>query len=182
MSRRIARPYATALFEVVKRQGLDALRAAEHELAVGAAVLAAEPELVRVLEVPAVPLTKKRELVALLARELGARPETSRLLAVMAEHIRLRLLPEVVAALRELNDRREGLVRGRVEVPVALTASQTQALSAALTRVLASRVELETAVRPDLLAGFVVRVGSQVFDGSLAAQLRRFAAEAAARS
>jgi F0F1-type ATP synthase delta subunit len=41
------------------------------------------------------------------------------------------------------------------------------------------RIELDAKVREELLAGFIVRVGSRVFDGSLLAQVRRFASSAA---
>lgn len=182
MSRRVARPYAAALFEVLKQDEIKTLRTAEHQLAAAAAVLAGEPDLLRVFEVPSVTPAKKRELVTVLADKLGAAPQVSRLLQIMAEHVRLRLLPDVVTTFRGMIDRREGVVRGRVETATALTEPQREALVAALSAVAGGRVELEAAVRPAILAGFVIRVGSQVFDGSLVAQLRRFASAAAARS
>jgi F0F1-type ATP synthase delta subunit len=42
----------------------------------------------------------------------------------------------------------------------------------------AARVQLDVKVREELLAGFVVRVGSRVFDGSVLGRVRRFAASA----
>ena len=182
MSRRIARPYAAALFEVLKREGVPAMRACELELAAVAAVFEKAPELLRVFEVPSVPLGKKRELISEIARGFGVRNESARLLVAMTEHVRLRFLPEIVASFRDLVDRREGVILGRVEGPVALSAEQTQALQAALARTFGARVEFETQMRPELLAGFIVRIGSLILDGSLAAQLRRFAAQTAGRS
>jgi F-type H+-transporting ATPase subunit delta len=182
LSRRIARPYAAALFEVLKREEVAALRAAEGELAQVLAVFSQVPELLRVFEVPAVPPAKKRELLAAVVSGLGLRGPVARLLGALAEHMRLRFLGEVVEAFRALVDRREGVTRGQVETPAALADDQKNALADALAALTGAHVELAAMVRPELLAGFVVRMGSQVFDGSLAAQLRRFAAEAAARS
>jgi F-type H+-transporting ATPase subunit delta len=182
LSRRIARPYAAALFEVLKREEIAGLRAAEGELAQIAAVFAQLPELYRAFEVPAVPPASKRELLAAIASGLGLRPPVARLLGALADHMRLRFLGEVLDAFRALVDRREGVVRGRVETPVPLAEDQRIALADALATLTGARVELAATMKPELLAGFVVRMGSQVFDGSLAAQLRRFAAEAAARS
>jgi F-type H+-transporting ATPase subunit delta len=182
VSRRIARPYAAALYEVLKREEVVGLRAAEGELAQVLAVFQQEPELLRVFEVPAVPPAKKRELLATIVSGLGLKSPAARLLGALAEHVRLRFLGEVLDAFRALVDRREGVVRGQVETPVALSEQQQKALEAALATLTGARVELGATVRAELLAGFVVRMGSQVFDGSLAAQLRRFAAEAAARS
>ncbi len=180
MSRRVARPYAVALLEVAGREGVPALRQIEGQLATGAELFRAEPQLLRVFEVPSVPPAAKRRLVDAVAESLVLRPVARRLLVALAHHVRLRFLGEVVEVFRELVDRREGIVRGRVEVPVQPTPQQVEALARALTALLGARVELDGRVRPELLAGFVVRVGSRVFDGSLLAQVRRFASEAAA--
>ncbi len=179
MSRRVARPYAVALYEVTRREGIPALREIERQLASVADLFARESGLVRVFEVPSVAPAAKHELVATIARALALRPESHRMLVALAAHVRLRFLPEVVQMFRELVDRAEGIVRARAELPVAPRPEQVEALQQALARLFASRVELDTMVKPELLAGFVVQVGSQVFDGSLAAQLRRFAAAAA---
>lgn len=179
MSRRVARPYAVALYEVTHREGVPALREIQRQLAAVAELFERESGLVRVFEVPSVAPAVKRELVATIARALALRPEAHRLLIALETHVRLRFLPEVVQMFRELVDRAEGIVRARAELPVAPRPEQVEALRQALARLFASRVELDTKVRPELLAGFVVQVGSQVFDGSLAAQVRRFAAAAA---
>ncbi|MBZ5587443.1 MAG: ATP synthase F1 subunit delta [Acidobacteriia bacterium] len=179
MSRRVARPYAVALLEVTARESVPALRQIEGQLATVVELFRAEPELVRVFEVPSVAPAAKRRLVDTVAESLALRPEVHRLLIALSHHVRLRFLGEVVEVFRELVDRREGIVRGLVEVPVQPTPQQVEALARALTSLLGARVELGAKVRPDLLAGFVVRVGSRVFDGSLLAQVRRFASGAA---
>ena len=179
MSRRIARPYAAALLQVLAGEGIDALRAAEGELDAVAAVLARTPGLLRVFEVPSVSPADKRSLIGTISKSLGVRAEVARLLVVMTEHLRLRILHEIVGAFRELVDRKVGLLRGRLEVAVAPQPTQVQALAAALSAQLGARVVIETELKPELLAGFVVRVGSLVFDGSLDAELKRFAAQAA---
>jgi F-type H+-transporting ATPase subunit delta len=79
-----------------------------------------------------------------------------------------------VAFFRELVDRKEGIVRGRVEVPSGPDGKQVAALERALAAALGVRIELDAKVREELLGGFIVRVGSRVFDGSLLGQVRRF--------
>ena len=180
MSRRVARPYAAALFQVMEKQGLTVLRQVEDQLAAVAEVFRREPELVRVFEVPSVTLASKRALLDSIGSALALRPETRRLLSALAQHVRLRYLGEVASAFRDQVDRKDGVVRGRVELAVSPSPAQVEALTAAFQRLFASRVELETVVRGELLAGFVVRVGSRVFDGSLLAQVRHFAVSAAA--
>lgn len=179
MSRRIARPYATALFQVVEKQDPSALRPVQGQLERIADVLAREPRVLRVFEVPGVPPATKRALLDTLGRTLELRVETRRMLAALAQHFRMRSLGEVAAAFRDLVDRREGVQRGRVELPVPPGPRELDALSTALAALSGSRIELESRVRPELLAGFIVRIGSRVYDGSLRAQLARFTAAAA---
>jgi F-type H+-transporting ATPase subunit delta len=177
VSRRIARPYATALFKVLEKQGVPALREVEGQLAGVADVLRAMPELERAFEVPQVTPATKQRLLAEVGKALGLRTETRRLLAALEQHYRLRFMADVAAAFRALVDRKEGVARAAVELPLAPTPEQLAALAATLGRLLGARVELESKVRPELLAGFVVRVGSTIYDGSLRTQLRRFARE-----
>ena len=139
------------------------------------------PELARAFEVPSVTPATKRRLLEAIGKALGLRVETRRLLAALEQHYRLRFMPDVVAAFRALVDRKDGMARASVELPAAPTAEQLAALTATLGTLLGTRVELESRVRPELLAGFVVRVGSTVYDGSLRTQLRRFAREGGQR-
>ena len=175
MSRRIARPYAAAMFKVIEKQGIPVLRQVEAELAAVAELLRTQPALLRAFEVPAVPPAKKQQLLLAIGKELHLRVETQRLLAALEQHFRLRFVADVVAAFRALIDRKDNMARAAVELPVPATAEQLKALAATLGTLLGTRVELESKVRPDLLAGFVVKVGSTVYDGSLRTQLRRFA-------
>ena len=175
MSRRVARPYATALFQVTQKEGLAALREVEEQLAAVAELFRLMPELVRVFEVPSVSPAAKLGLINTIAKTLSLRVEAQRMLVALEHHMRLRHLDEVVAFFRGLVDRKEGVVRGRVELPVPARQDQVAELAKALAELLDTRVELDVKLREELLAGFVVRVGSRVFDGSVLGQLRRFA-------
>jgi F-type H+-transporting ATPase subunit delta len=179
VSRRVARPYAVALFEVTQKEGVRALREIEGHLASVSELLGRAPDLLRVFEVPSVPPAIKRELVSTIAKTLSLRPEAHRMLIALQHHVRLRYLDEVVAFFRGLVDRKEGIVRGRLELPSPPAGREVAELERALAQTLGARIELDTKIREELLAGFVVRVGSRVFDGSLLAQVRRFAASAA---
>jgi F-type H+-transporting ATPase subunit delta len=178
MSRRIARPYAAALFEVVTRKEVDKLHSIQEELETLVQIFAREPRLVRIFEVPSVTPAQRRQVLQALASAAHLAPVTARMLELLAIHARVRFLPEVAATFRELVDRREGVVRGSVATPVSLTTEQLAALAETLQALLHARVELASEVKPELLAGFVARLGSRVFDGSLRTQLARFSAAA----
>lgn len=175
MSRRVARPYAQALFSVVMPEGPEALKAANEAVARAAAAFASVPELLRAFEVPTVAQRQKAALLRDVARILELPVKVERLLVALQSHYRLRYLPAVAEEFSRLCDRFFGLVRGKVWVAAPLQPDQLEALERALTRVVGSQVSLEQEENPELLAGFVVRLGSLVFDGSLKRQLQLFA-------
>jgi F-type H+-transporting ATPase subunit delta len=175
MSRRIARPYAQALFAVAKPQGGEALREVNEALQRAAAAFTLLPQLVRAFEVPTLSTKKKAALLEEVVRTLALPPLVARLLFVLQSHYRLRFLPAVAEAFAQACDAFFGVMRGKVEVPGPLEAEKRAALERVLAQLVGSQVVLEHEERPELLAGFVVRLGSLVFDGSLKRQLERFA-------
>ena len=52
-----------------------------------------------------------------------------------------------------------------------LTAAETSAIKLQLKKSLGRPVDIETTVDPDLLGGFVVRIGSRLYDSSLKTKL-----------
>lgn len=174
MSRRLARPYAQALFSVVKPAGAEALKVTNEAVARAAAAFASVPELVRAFEVPTLSRKQKSELLKTVSRELELPPAVERLLVAMQAHYRLRYLSLVAEEFGLLCGRFFGVMRGRVLVPVSVRPEQLTALERALDRVVGTKVVLQQQEKPELLAGFVVRLGSLVFDGSLKRQLQLF--------
>jgi len=181
MSRGLARPYAAALFQINAKRSTQELRNIERQLAEVEDLFLQLPKLRQALYVPTVPVSKKLELLARLGEGLQLDAQVRRLLVALLRHGRLGALGAVVSAFRKRVDIREGVVRGRLESPVSLDAAALAGLQDMLARRLGRRVELETVVREELLAGFVVRLGSLLIDGSMRNQLQRFVATAAGR-
>lgn len=60
-----------------------------------------------------------------------------------------------------------------VTTAIALTAKQKDTLNAALSKKIGSEFTLEEVVRPDIVGGIKVRIGSREFDGSLKSKLEQ---------
>lgn len=172
----VARNYAETLLELAERQG--GLEVAERYLgAMGevAALLEREPRVRGFLESPSIdPEAKKR---ALRAAFEGRVPEMLlRFLLVVVDKRRQALLREIALAFRDLVDERTGRVRARV----VLAREPGEATRARIRETLGARLRREVipefTVDPSLLGGVVVRVGDEVYDGSVrrrVAQMRR---------
>ena len=88
------------------------------------------------------------------------------MLKVLTGHGRLGMVRPVVQAAYKLWEQRSGMVHVELEVPQPAAPSLQQEILASLKQVLGAEPQVTTRINPDLIAGFVVRVGDRVFDAS----------------
>ena len=164
--------YARALFDVALKEA-DPQRA-ETELGAFAAMVAAHEPLQRALVTPSIPPARKRGVVqALLAKAGSVTPAVAKLLLMLAERDRFALLPDITEAYRERLMQHQGVVRAEVVTAVPLPAGRVAALEEGIARATGRSVVLTATVDPAIIGGAVTRVGSTVYDGSVARQLER---------
>lgn len=164
--------YARALFDVaVKEQA--ALDQIESDLAGVVDLFTRYPALQKVLLNPAVPVPRKRAAIDELTRRAGTAPILAKLLDLLAERDRLVLLPDVLASYRErLMDHRH-VVRAEVTTAEAIDGRRMDAIQRSLATLTGRTVNVSSKVDPALIGGMVARVGSTVYDASVARQLER---------
>jgi F-type H+-transporting ATPase subunit delta len=92
-------------------------------------------------------------------------------LVLLANSGKLDLIPDLAAAFRERLLAHQNIVRAEVTSAAPLSAAQTDALAASLSKVTGKKVELSVSVDPELLGGVVAKIGSTVYDGSVRTQL-----------
>ncbi len=168
----IARRYAGALFDVSEKQGSSA--AARESLASVRALLADHADLKAVFASPAVSLQNKRKILdAVLAKTSGLSVEVTRLLAALADRDRLALIDAIGDAFEVRLLDRERIVHADVVTAVPLDADRAAALATALGKAVGCHVKIDARVDPLIMGGVIARVGSVVYDGSVARQLQK---------
>ena len=165
----LARPYAKAAFAFASEQGatdnwsnvLQVLSAAVQDEAFSAYL--SRPELTPV------------EQVSLFAKVLGAdqTAEVSNFLTLLAENDRLTLLPEIEAEYEPLKSQNNNVVDVVIESALPLSAEQEQLLAKALEKRFNAAVSVSVEVKPELIAGVVIRAGDQVIDDSALNKLEK---------
>lgn len=140
------------------------------------------PKLRAFLLAPNVPREAKSKAIAELSEKVGLDPYGSRFLQVMLRNHRLLEAAAVFKALRDLNDSRQGILRVRVTVPGPLVEQEKQAIKEAIALRTGKSVEMQFDFDGHLLGGFIARAGSHVYDGSVAAAIRRFQLQAKERT
>ena len=169
-SRAAAARYARALLDVViKERGNP--EQVEQELASMAGIIGTHPELQRVLTNPAIPVTAKRGVVQELTSRVKVSPPLAKLALLLADRDRLGLLPELLDVYRErLMDHRQ-VVRAEVTTAVPLSQDRAAQLEKRLSELTGRRVMMTAKVDQSLIGGIVTRIGSTVYDGSVATHL-----------
>ena len=129
----------------------------------------------RMREIFASVLIAAEEKVSMLDRLFGGKVSTTtlNLLKVMARHKRLNLLRDVAKVSRKLWQDRSGRIPVELETANPLDAALEKEILAAFGDVLGADPIVTQRVNPDLIAGFVIRVGDRVYDGSIQTRLEQ---------
>ena len=171
-----ARQYANALFHVAAKNGTVAR--VGRDLADVAALVNGHADLKKVLFTPTVPMSKKRALVGAILDAAGdVSVEARRVLELLADRDRLMVIDDLVQAFTERSMLEDRAVIAEVTTAAPLDDSPKAALVAALGKAVGRTVTVNERVDPAIIGGVVARVGSLVFDGSVARQLARMRAK-----
>jgi len=164
----LARGYAQALFQIAQAEG--ALEQVEDELFRFARILENETRLREALTDPSLAPEHRANMVTeLLGNKVS--PHTVNIIAFVVQQGRARELTKIIDSLVQLaaEERRKAIAEVRSATP--LDEGQRQQLKDAITRATGKQVELKVLVDPSVIGGLLVRVGDQVFDGTVRRRL-----------
>jgi F-type H+-transporting ATPase subunit delta len=165
----VARRYAKALLELGSELGqLDAL---VEEISAVAESYEASKELQAALENPLFPLAVKKNIVADLAQTIGLGQTARNAIFLLNDRRRMRVLPGIARLLREMNDKKKGILRAEVVTAAPLSEAYFTRLQQQLEKMTGRKVVLDKREDPAILAGVITRIGDTVYDGSLRARL-----------
>jgi F-type H+-transporting ATPase subunit delta len=163
--------YAKALLDVAIKEA-DPVKV-EQDLASFADVFDKNDDLQKALLNPAVPVHAKRNVMEQLVARMNPPKPLGKLLLLLTDRDRLDLLPDLVTAYRDRLMDYQNIVRAEVVTAAPLPEPLARQLQEKLGRVTGRSVTMTTRVDPAIIGGVVARVGSTVYDGSIATQLER---------
>jgi len=138
-----------------------------------AALVAGRDDLRRALANPFLNARKRAGIVREVLEKSGAGIKTVRLILLLAEHGRLKLLPEIAAAAPEAWNERRGIATIEVASVVPLTDDQKVRLEATLERLEGRPVSLGYRIDPGIIGGLALLKGNVVTDVSVEGDLLR---------
>jgi F-type H+-transporting ATPase subunit delta len=167
----LAERYAAALFELAdERRILDDIAADLRQLR---AMLEASSDFLRLIRSPILSRAEQANAIGAVAESAGLAPLVRDFLAVVARNRRLFAIPAIINAYLTKLATRRGEVNAQVTAAQPLSEAQLTVLNAQLRRTIGSRVSVDVRVDPGLIGGIIVKVGSQMVDGSVKSKLQR---------
>ena len=165
----IARPYASALFDLAQDE--NQLAQVETSLSDVSRLVGESQDFNRFIRSPVISGDEKASaLDAILARG-NTNALVANFLKLVARNRRLFALDAIIAEFRELAAQARGEVTADVTSAAPLTGEQVRALSETLRAKIGKSVTLNQFVDPSLIGGLQVKVGSQLIDSSLKTKL-----------
>jgi F-type H+-transporting ATPase subunit delta len=169
----LAGRYATALFELARDE--KQIDAVGQSLATLRTALTESADLKELTTSPLLGRDQATRGILAAAGAMGLDPVTSRFLGVLGQNRRLAQLPNVIRAFNMLAAAHRGETTAEVTSAHPLTDDQVQALRQNLRARLGRDVAVDLTVNPAILGGLVVKIGSQMIDGSIRTKLNNLA-------
>ena len=172
MIRRFARPYARAIMDVV--QSPDRATALVDELRRFEQTRKSAADLHDLYANPAMDSGVKMTVTRTIAQKLGLSDLAVKVLEVLIRNHRINELAAINEALLALIRQQTGTVAAAVRAAQQPTPAEVEELKRTLEKKMGRKVEVEVSVDPSLLGGFVAKIGSEVYDASVAGKINKF--------
>ena len=165
--------YALALFELANEQ--KKLEAVGRDLAAVAQALAESDEFKALTTSPLVGRDEAVRAVEATAKAMQLDTITGNFLGVLAKNRRLAQLPAVIRAFTLLSARHRGEITAEVTSAHTLDDDQVDAIRQNLRTRMGRDINVDLRVDPAILGGLVVKIESQMIDGSIRTKLNNLA-------
>jgi F-type H+-transporting ATPase subunit delta len=174
---RVARRYATALFDTVwDESGQDGVDGAAADLTVVEEMLSTVDYLRAVIMQPLVSDDRKRTVIEQAFKSrLGK--NSYNFLLMLVRNRREDSIDDIISEYRRLADEKAGRIEAFVETPIALSTDQIADLQAALERRAGKTIRLHSSVDPSMIGGVRVRIGDDIIDAGLQTRLEKLRAQ-----
>lgn len=165
----IAARYATAIFELAKES--KTLKSLEADVDALDGALTESADLRTLITSPVYTRDQVATAITAIAKKMNLSQNVAGALGLMAQKRRLFALPHVLSALRARIAHEKGEVTAEVTSAQALSKEQESDLVKTLKARIGKDIKLKLAIDESLIGGLVIKVGSQMIDTSIRAQL-----------
>ena len=172
MSRAAIR-YAKALFEFASEaQNTSAVNA---DMKLMATTIAGNQELKDFLSNPIIKIEVKKSSVEAIFSNL--QPETKKLFLLLNENKRFEILHETAVQFNTLFDTTNGIQSAQVTTAVAMSPELEKQVLAKIATFSEKKMVIENVINPEIIGGFILRIGDMQYNASVANKLQELKRE-----
>ena len=169
----LAGRYALALFELARDESrLDAVTA---DLGALKRAIDESDDFRTLVTSPLIGRDESARSIAAIVETMKLDPLTRNFTGVLARNRRLSQIGNIVRAFNSLAARHRGEITAEVTSAHPLDTAQVEALKTNLRSRFGTDIAVESRVDPAILGGLVVKIGSQMIDGSIRTKLNTLA-------
>ena len=167
MARRAySKRYAQAVFEIALEAGELERWQSELEQIVQ---VVHDKDLLAFLENPKIHFAEKSKLLSGQMKKFN--PLSLNLVLLLMSRGRLDMIAEITDEYQRLLKSYRGIALAEVTTAVPLAKEEEQKLARHLGRIVGKKIEIKSEVNPDIIGGFVARIGDRLLDGSTRSKL-----------
>lgn len=166
--------YASSLADLAEKS--EVIGDVKKDLKVLEGILADVPDLVRALSSPAIGKSQKMGVVQDVSAKGGFHKLTANFLNVLVQNGRISSLQGIIEQFYAEVSRRRGEVTVVVDTAIEMTGKQQDALREQISSALGHGIVMRARVKPEIMGGMVVTVGSYMVDNSVRRKLERLGA------
>jgi F-type H+-transporting ATPase subunit delta len=169
----LAGRYALALFELARDE--KQIETVSASLATLRSALEGSEDLRTLISSPLIAREDQARAIGAVVGSLGIDRLTSNFVGVLANNRRLAQLPKVIRNYNLLVARHRGEITAEVTSARPLDEEQVGAIKQNLRSRVGRDINVDLSVDPAILGGLVVKIGSQMIDGSIRTKLNTLA-------
>lgn len=177
MNDKAEKVYAQAFFELCAESGDECLKSTLPELSELNRIFDENPEFVKLMGTPTVPLNEKISMIKDIIKEGNISEYTGNLLCVLAERNRIDCFAGVVKSFRELYNERFKLAEITVTAANPLSDKLKEQITQKMSQIIGKTVTIREKVDETIIGGIIIDYGSRRYDGSVKARLNNLAKE-----
>src|SRR5947199_1191593 len=164
--------YARAFADVVIDKRLDPTKTLD-EVEQIAVLFRESKELREVWETPSIPAEQKRAVLDAIVKRAGISKSVRNFLAVLIDHRRIKFLEPIVKQFEHELNQRLGFVEAEITSARELNEKERHTLETRMEKVTGKKLRAQYSRDESILGGAIVKVGSTIYDGSVAGQLEK---------
>ena len=167
----LAGRYATALFELANAD--NQLDQVADDLLRLDAMIKASKDLERLISSPIISRYDQGCALEIILKKAGMCELTLKFIGTIAKNRRLFSISEIIASFQSQLAYHFGESTAEVITAMALTEKQIKKISISLKKAIGSNIAIKAKVDESVLGGLIIKIGSQMVDGSLRTKLQQ---------